>query len=560
MTSTTEYSAMMAEPTAADAGQMGLALRQLGRQLVMAGRVTEALQSFSLCAELWPARGKSDECGLAECRFDLANALYAGGRLDEAIAEYRQALRLDPRLAPAWYNLGVALMQTASPKADAGWRDAEHAYRRALRFRPDYPEAHNNLGILLQSRRRAKEAIHHYRCAAALDPEFHEPRFNLGTLLQDEGRLEEARHVFEALLEDAPDHVDARNNLANVLSEQGRFECARKHYLHALEVRPCHPLSSWNLGLNQLRLGDWESGWRNYEWRLRQTSSPQLRSARPLWDGAPLHGSRILLTAEQGLGDTLQFVRFTQQVAARGGRIWLECQAPLASLLGRLPGVEGTVVIGDPLPDHDCWLPLLSLPYVLGTTTLETLPADVPYVSADEGRTAYWSSRLGPRTGLRVGLAWSGNPQFRVNQKRSLGEADLRRLVDGAQHPMADGALVHVFNLQKGVRAPKVRGLIELDDDPSSMQDLAAVMMNLDLILSVDTSVTHLAGALGRPVWTMLAFHADWRWMTAERMDSPWYPTMRLFRQPTAGDWPTVIADVHAALRLYGAGLAKAKT
>ena len=531
---------------------IGHALHQLGRQLVLAGRLNEALDSLTLSADLTTADNQQ-----AECRFDLANAYYAGGRMEEAISEYRRALRLHPGLAPAWYNLGVALMQTASPKEEAPWKDAEHAYRRALRFHPQYAEAHNNLGILLQAQRRVKEAIHHYRCAAALDANFHEPRFNLGSLLHDEGKLDEARRVFESLLEDAPNHVDARNNLANVLSALGHFDRARGHYEHALTVQPCHPLTSWNLGLNQLRTGDWEPGWRNYEWRLRQVGSTPPRSPMPLWDGgAPLDGARILLTAEQGLGDILQFVRFTQCLQVLGGRIWLECHGPLESLLSRTPGIEGVTVIGNPLPDHDCWLPLLSLPGVL-QTTLQSLPNEVPYLAPHEGRAEYWRERLSNWTGIRAGLAWSGNPGFRVNHKRSFGEHDLRKFLQHTRR-ISEGAPLHLFSLQKGIATPNLGGLIPLDDDPSSMEDLAGVMMNLDLIVSVDTSVAHLAGALGRPVWTMLGYHADWRWMTPDRNDSPWYPSMRLFRQSKAGDWSGVLSDVKSELHSYCARVAAA--
>ena len=447
------------------------------------------------------------------------------------------------RLAPAWYNLGVALMQNGGRD-----RDAEHAYRRALRFNPNEPAAYNNLAMLLQSTGREKEAIQHYRTAAALCPGFHEPRFNLGSLLQDLGRLEEARRVFEELLAECPDHTEALNNLGNVLTEMGRLKEARARFERVLEINPEHSLSRWNLGLNQLRTGDWEAGWRNYESGLRRSGT---RSASPLWAGGALNGARILLLAEQGMGDLLQAVRFVRLVASLGGRIILECHRPLLELFRRLAEVERVVEVGSDLPDHDCWLPMMSLPRVLGVT-LETLPSDVPYLSADPSRTEYWREKLGEWKGIRAGLAWSGNPKFRVNAKRSLGANEVRHLSRTAKQArtakQGTGAPVHLFSLQKGVPAPIGARLIPLDDDPSSMDDLAAVMMNLDLILTVDTSVAHLAGALGRPVWTMLAFHADWRWMTAEKADTPWYPTMRLLRQERQGDWSNVLDEVEAGL------------
>ena len=507
--------------------EMGGALHQLGQQLLAAGRFDEAQRSLELSLNLFP--------GQAECHFDLANVLYNAGRIDAAIAEYRHAVRLDPRLTAAWYNLGVALMQSGRME------EAERAYRRALRFGPDQAETHNNLAILLQSSNRSKEAIQHYKAAAALRRGYYEPRFNLGCLLQDLGRLEEARQVFESLLSDCPEHTEASNNLANVLTELGRHEEARARFEYVLKIDPAHNLSRWNLGLNQLRTGDWTPGWKNYESRLRQFGA---RSDRPRWDGRPLNGARLLLLAEQGMGDLLQMVRFVGDPALRGGRISIECHSPLIELFRRIPEVDTVIEVGTDLPAHDYWLPMMSLPGVLGTT-LETLrKASVPYLTADPDRVEHWRGRLESWKGIRVGLAWSGNTKFRINAQRSLSERNVKQLCKLVKHSAATP--VHLFNLQKGVPAPEGTGLISLNDDAASMSDLAAVMMNLDVMLSVDTSVAHLAGALGRPAWTMLAFHADWRWMTAD--PQPWYPTMRLFRQERQGDWSGVLNDVGAEL------------
>ena len=506
--------------------ELGGALHQLGQQLVTAGRFEEARQSLELSLDLLP--------GQAECHFDLANVFYAAGRVDDAIAEYRRAVRCDPRLASAWYNMGVALMQSGRMP------DAEHAYRRALRFSPNTAETHNNLGILLQSTGRGREAIEHYRTAAAVRAGYDEPRFNMGTLLHDLGRLEEARQVFEDLLADSPEHTEASNNLANVLTEIGRHAEARARFEQVLTLHPEHNLSRWNLGLNQLRTGDWVPGWANYESRLRNAGK-DARSGRPLWTGGPLNGARIVLMAEQGMGDLLQTVRFVRAVAALGGRIILECHPPLTELFSRLREVERVVEVGTELPEHDCWLPMMSLPRVLGVT-LDTLPGDAAYLTADPARVEYWRQKLGAWTGIRAGFAWSGNPRFRVNAKRSLTSNEVRQVSKLTRQ--GEGQPVHLFSLQKGVPVPIGAKLIALDDDAASMDDLAAVMMNLDLVLTVDTSVAHLAGALGRPVWTMLAFHADWRWMTAEYAGSPWYPTMRLFRQTQQGDWSNVLEEV----------------
>jgi tetratricopeptide (TPR) repeat protein len=516
-----------------DPRELGGVLHHLGRQLVTAGRFHEARKSLELSLGFFPED--------AECHFDLANVLYSAGTIDNAIEEYRRAVRFNPRLAPAWYNLGVALMQSGRMK------EAEHAYRRALRFSPNEPETHNNLAILLQSMGRGRDAIAHYRMAGALRRGYHEPHFNLGCLFQDLGRLEEARGVFEEVLVECPGHTEASNNLANVLTELGRHKEARAGFERVLAHDPSHRLSRWNLGLNQLRTGDWVPGWKNYESRLRESG---MRSERPLWDGEPVDGLRILLTAEQGMGDMLQTARFIRNVASRGGRILLECHGPLTGLFRGLEGVETVVAAGTSLPEHDRWLPMMSLPGVLGTT-LNTLEKKVPYIAADPERVELWCGKLEKWKGIRVGFAWSGNPKFLINAKRSLNGQEVKQFCQGFRgksSKQSAGTPVHLFSLQKGVPAPIGAGLIPLDDDPSTMDDLAAVMMNLDLVVTVDTSVAHLAGALGRPVWTMLAFHSDWRWMTAEYSHSPWYPTMRLFRQEKQGDWSDVLEAVRAGL------------
>jgi Tetratricopeptide repeat/Glycosyltransferase family 9 (heptosyltransferase) len=358
--------------------------------------------------------------------------------------------------------------------------------------------------------------------------------------LQDLGRYEESRRVFEQLLADCPDHTEAMNNLANVLTELERHEEARLRFERVLALKPEHHLSRWNLGLNQLRTGDWTNGWENYESRGR-SHGPTKRSGRPLWKGEPLNGARITLVAEQGMGDLLQMSRFVRLVAERGGTVSVECHAPLKTLFARLPGVEHVIEVGGELPDHDFWLPMMSLPRVFGVT-LEMLPGPIPYLTPEPTRVAYWRERLDAWRGIRTGFVWSGNPKFLVNAKRSLSPRDVRQLSRVTKQ--STGAPVHLFSLQKGVPVPTGAGLIPLDDDSSSMDDLAAVMMNLDLIVSVDTSVAHLAGALGRPVWTMLAAHADWRWMTGDRTTSPWYPSMRLLRQKRPGDWSNVIETV----------------
>jgi tetratricopeptide (TPR) repeat protein len=510
--------------------QLGQSLYRLGRQLAEHRRFDEARESFTLSLEFQPE--SPDTC------FALGNLFHTAGRNAEAAIHYLRAVELNPRFAEAWYNLGVARMLLR----DLG--KSRVSFEQAIALKPGYAEAHNNLAILMQAAGQIEDALAHYREAAHLQPQFLEPQYNLGLVLQEYQQYEECAATYERLLKRKHDHVDARNNLANVLLELSRPEEAMRAYEQVVRLDPRHPEANWNLGLAQLQMGEWRKGWRNYEWRFHQPLSPPEARSTPRWDGSPLEGRTILLTAEQGLGDLLQFFRYVPLVAALGGRIVLECHEPLAAIAARLPGVCGALVKGDPAPDHHFWAPLLSLPAILN---LEQPPREVPYVTVDPGRSERWRRRLlgdESKGRIRVGVTWSGNPRFKANAKRSLTPADVRALTSGLE------TRAMFYSLQKG--APPVAGanLLELHDDPSSLEDVAAIVANLDLVISVDTSIAHLAGALAKPVWTMLAQAADWRWMT-QRDDSPWYPTMRLFRQRTRGDWNPVIEAVRRELALH---------
>lgn len=517
--------------------QLGQSLYRLGRQLAYRRHFDEARESFDLSLQFQPDS--------AETCFELGNLLHSTGRHAEAADRYARAIEIHPQFAEAWYNLGVVRMVLR----DLG--RSRNCFEAALQIQPAYAEAHNNLAILMQAAGQMDQALEHYREAARLDPDFAEPQYNLGLVLQDRGEFEACASVYEGLLARRPAHVDARNNLGNVLLELGRPSDAKDAYAGVLERDPRHPEANWNLGLAQLTCGEWRDGWANYEWRFRQSARKADDPMMPRWDGRALEGRRILLTAEQGLGDMLQFLRYVPSVVARGGRVLVECHLPLTGIVGRVPGVEAVVRKGDVLPEHDCWAPLLSLPFLLG---MEAPPrAPMPYVTASEELVKHWSGRLralGCPQRPRIGLTWSGNPQFKGNAKRTLAPANVRDLTMGGERQDR----VFWINLQKGV--PPVEGapLVDLGDDGSSLEDVAAIIRNLDLVISVDTSVAHLAGALARPAWVMLAHAADWRWMTRDRTDSPWYPSMRLFRQEARGDWRPVIDEVGRQLDAFLAG------
>lgn len=450
--------------------------------------------------------------------FDQANSKFSAGNYEEAANTYLAVVSRDPRHADAWYNLGVTrTVQKRFP-------EAVDAYRHALRHQPAYPNAHNNLAVLLQAFGDRDNARVHF-CAAATK----EARYNVALSLQEEERLEEALAAYRDLLVSFPEHVEARNNLGNVLLALGRSSEAEIEYRRALKFNRQHPEAHFNLGIARLLAGDLEEGFREYEWRFRQPSSPARAFEQPLWDGSPLNGRRILLHAEQGLGDTIQFIRYAAMVRERGGHVIAEVHPPLIDALALTPDVDEWVPRGSPLPNFDVHSPLMSLPRLM-KTRLETIPASTPYLFVLPERLERWRAVLACVQGFKVGLTWSGNPEHKNNHNRSLDPADLKRLrLPGVQ----------LLSLQKGIRTPLVR----LEDETTTLADTAAIIMNLDLLISVDTSVAHLAGALGRPVWTLLPFAPDWRWLL-KREDSPWYPTMRLFRQHRPRDWSGVLNRV----------------
>ena len=333
----------------------------------------------------------------------------------------------------------------------------------------------------------------------------------------------------------------ACSNLGGALAEQGRLDEAMAAYREALRLQPDNRSAKSNYSLLLLLRGDYEHGWPLYEARWDASDYAERRLTQPRWDGSALEGRRVLVHAEQGYGDCIQFIRYAPLIAARGGEVIVGCQQALVDLFRGAKGVGETVAVGDVLPPYDLHVPMLSVPLVFKTTE-ETIPREAPYLSADPARRAAWRERLGDdRTRLRVGLAWTGNSQILRLRKRHVALNDLL--------PLLRVAGIDFFNLQvdRGTeqiqRIPGASGIIDHTGHIQDFADTAAFLEELDLILSVDTAVAHLAGALGRPVWTLLPFVPDWRW-GLEGGSTPWYPTMQLFRQTTAGVWDTVIQQV----------------
>jgi hypothetical protein len=371
-------------------------------------------------------------------------------------------------------------------------------------------------------------------------------RNNLAMALGAAGKVEEAVNIAKTAVEMKSDYAEGFNTLGNLLADLGRYDDAAAAFGRAIQLRPDYAVAHWNLSLILLLRGDFEAGWAEHEWRRKTTVESHPREfEQPMWDGGDLHGRTILLHHEQGFGDMIQFIRYAPLVAERGGRVILSCPTELASLLREIPQIA-EVHAGDDLPEFDCHCPILSLPAVF-KTRVETIPAKTPYLKAPVESVDRWREILGAKDGkLRVGLAWAGNPRRRLDRRRSI------RLEQLAPLSMVKG--VRLYSLQKGQTPQTSTGVpagLELIDLSSRLHDFAetaGAIENLDLVISVDTAVAHLAGAMGKPVWVLIGYVPASRWML-DRNDSPWYPTMRLFRQPAMDDWSTPIAQIAQALR-----------
>jgi Tfp pilus assembly protein PilF len=439
-------------------------------------------------------------------------------------------------------NLGVVLVEQGKLE------EAIECYRHALALQPEYAISHYNLGNALKEQENLEGAGISYRRALALHPRFAEAHSNLGNVLQCLGQSEAAIACYRQALALKPSYDDAHSNLGNAFRQLGQFDDALASYTRALDVKAENPYGHFGRATIQLLNGDFDSGWSKYEWRLKTKEYLPRKFLQPRWDGSPLATRSILLHAEQGLGDTLQFVRYAALIKKHhpAATVIVECQLALRSLLARCPGIDKLVAKGSDLPSFDVHAPLLSVPGVL-KTTLRTIPGDAPYLFADRRLVEHWHAELKPLEGFRIGINWRGRPLTRYR------DLPLERFQSLAELPT-----VRLISLQKSPGLDELRlaiagGLIvsdlgDIDRSQGAFLDTAAIMANLDLVISSDTAVPHLAGALGVPVWVALPFVPDWRWLL-ERSDSPWYPTMRLFRQRQPGDWVTVFRELRGALQ-----------
>jgi tetratricopeptide (TPR) repeat protein len=579
-----------------------IASNNLGLILDKQGKHDDAIALLDKTASIAP--------NAAEVHFNLGNIVKALGNLPQAIERYRKALSIDPNLVDAHLNLGSALQ--TEDKLD----EAIASYRRALAIKPDYVLAYNNLGLALGKRKEYEEAIALFEKALDIDPDDPVVHNNLGHVLLAQDKLDASTRHIRRALEIKPDHAEAFYNLGNALTRkyeletvlvnenkarsndakaplaeqnlpEAAIECFRKAvsikpdyaaaycnlgaalqvrgrideaidcYHQALAIDPELATAHWNESLCLLLTGDFNKGWEKYEWRWKnkQLKKPPTEFVQPRWHGKEsLQGKTILLWGEQGLGDTIQFCRYATKVAAQGATVLLSAPAALKPLLARMPSISAIITEGETLPDSDYHCSLMSLPFAFDTT-IDTIPADVPYLHADPVKCRQWQTQLQQHTGLRVGLVWSGG--FRPDQPEIWSTNERRNIPLRKLAPLNLPG-IDFFSLQIGdygvrqlteLREASWDGpaIIDYTDAIADFSDTAALIDNLDLVICVDTSTAHLAGAMGKPVWILNRFDTCWRWLL-ERSDSPWYPSARLFRQPTPGDWDSVIADVADAL------------
>jgi Tfp pilus assembly protein PilF len=539
----------------------------LGNSLKELGKLDEAAAAFRQALALKP--------DYAEAHNNLGNVLLDQGKLDEAAAHYRQALALWPNLADAHNNLGHILWKQGKPD------EAAERIEHALALQPNLAEAHNNLGNILAQQDKLEEAIARLERALVLKPDYAEARNNLGSILWKQEKLEAAAAQFERVLALVPNNPQAHNNLGNVLMSQGQLDQAAARFEHALSLRPNYFEAHNNLGavlMSQGQLdqaaarfeqalalrpdfadaqvalatchlvnGDYARGWPAYEARLRMPSHPRLPEL-PRWTGEALAGCSLLLVAEQGLGDTIHFLRYARLLKQQGARVVLAAQSALQRFLTSHPDVDEFVKLDSPedWPATDFYLPLHSAPWAFRTDAA-TIPSEIPYVWADPELTEQWRQELAAIDGFKIGIVWQGSRAYLSDRWRSIPLTQFA--------PLAKVAGVQLISLQKGFGSEQIAAVdfpvldlsARLDEATGPFLDTAAVLQNLDLVVTANSAIAHLAGALGVPVWVALPFSPDWRWLHG-REDTPWYPTMRLFRQTTLGEWPEVFERITAAV------------
>lgn len=457
----------------------------------------------------------------------------------EAVKAFQRACDLAPGDAVVRHQLGLALQALEDKEG------AISAYRKCIELQPDLAAAHNNLAILLADKDETAAAIEHYELAVKHNPNLFQTRCNLGGILRKIGELDRSIECLEEAVKQRSDCAEAWCNLGNSLGDAGQAERAMECYRKALLCKPDYPQARLNRSLGLLRRENFQEGWVEYEWRSKLAECPRRHTSRPRWDGLIESGKKLLVHVEQGLGDTFQMIRYAKLLQEAGMHIILECQKPLCKFLSVNDVAAEIFALGDKLPDFDLQIPLMSLPSLLWEPH-GFAAVDSGYLAATPELTEVWRERLGKETRKQIGIAWQGNPAFKQDQFRSVPLAVFQ--------PLLERTDIQYYSLQKThgteqlkdlALSDQVRVFDELDEQHGAFMDTAALMKQLDLVVTSDSAVAHLAGALGVKTILMLPYAADWRWLSS-RSDCPWYPNMSLYRQESRNDWAGVMTRVVA--------------
>jgi tetratricopeptide (TPR) repeat protein len=469
---------------------------------------------------------------------ETARKFQQAGHFQQAEDIYRRILREQPNNSAVCFSLAFVLQEKGNIE------EAVTYYQKTLKLNSQFVDAYYNLGSIFQRTGRLDEAVFYYEKTFQANPRHAMAYNNMGSILQQKGRVDEAIVLYQKSLQYNPGLLSAYNNLGLAFQEKGMFEEAIKCHRKALSLNQEHAIVHFNLGVLLLMHGELEKGWEEYEWRKRMHGYRARSFTQPLWDGGDIEGRTILLYSEtgyEGFGDVIQFIRYAPLISERGAKVIVECRNEIRTLLENVKGVEQVATNNGHLPAFDLHCPFMSLPFVF-RTTLESIPSTTPYITVGRQLVRKWEERIQDnRSKFNIGLVWAGDLRHPRVQYRSCS-------IEAFQ-PLSELDGITLFSLQKGDAAKAAKGpaegmkIIDYTEAVSDFADAAACMENLDLIISVDTAAAHLAGAIGKPVWTLLPFVPEWRWLL-DREDSPWYPTMRIFRQPSPGDWKSVITHV----------------
>jgi tetratricopeptide (TPR) repeat protein len=512
------------------------AYNNLGTAYKKQGELQQSINCFQKAMQLSP--------GSAVIYRNIGSVLHDLGRNAEAVDFFKKALELNPQYVEVYNDIGMLL------KDQGKLFEALNYYRQAIELRPTYVEALNNLANALHGLKDIKGAIDCYRNAINIEPTYHLPYYNLGKILSDEGNLNEAIDHYKQAIELKPDWPDSYNSLGSVLTLLGRHDEAIDCYDRALELRPDFPLAHYNRAISQLLLKNYEQGFLEFEWRwkVKEFDEHPFPFEHARWNGSLQKNRTVLIHDENGFGDFIHLIRYASLVKELVGTVIVKCSKPLERLIKTCPGIDQTI-IGWPKPsDFDFHTPQLRLPYLLKTTA-NNIPAGIPYFSVDTNLIEQWREKFNQITNYKIGIFWQGNSAYNKDIYRSV------KLMQFESLAKLDG--VQLISLQKDIgvdqisEARKRFPVMEIDGINSmhwDFMDTAAVMKNLDLVVTVDSAVAHLAGALGVPVWVLIPIGPDWRW-GVEGEDTPWYPTMKIFRQQEFQNWTDVFKRVSEAIK-----------